>query len=81
MKIGIDFGTTRVVVASADRGNFPIVNFEAPDGQVYDWFPHVVAVKGNARLYGWEAVAVQDDDTLDRRALSQAPPPHRWPPH
>ncbi len=63
MKIGIDFGTTRVVVASADRGNFPIVNFEAPDGQVYDWFPHVVAVKGNARLYGWEAVAMQDDDT------------------
>jgi molecular chaperone DnaK (HSP70) len=62
MKIGIDFGTTRVVVASVDRGNFPLVNFEAPDGQVYDWFPPVAAVKGDTRLYGWEAVAVQDDE-------------------
>jgi len=62
MKIGIDFGTTRVVVASVDRGNFPLVNFEAPDGQIYDWFPPVVAVKGATRLYGWEAVAVQDDE-------------------
>ena len=63
MRIGIDFGTTRVVVASVDRGNFPLVNFEAPDGQVYDWFPPVTAVRGGERLYGWEAMAVQDDDS------------------
>ncbi|HZD51299.1 MAG TPA: Hsp70 family protein [Silvibacterium sp.] len=63
MRIGIDFGTTRVVVASVDRGNFPLVNFEAADGQVYDWFPSVVAAKGRTRLYGWDAIAVQDDDT------------------
>lgn len=62
MKIGIDFGTTRVVVASVDRGNFPLVNFEAPDGQVHDWFPPVVAVKDGTRLYGWEAVAAQKDE-------------------
>jgi molecular chaperone DnaK (HSP70) len=62
VKIGIDFGTTRVVVASVDRGNFPLVNFEAPDGQVHDWFPPVVAVKGGTRLYGWEAVAAQKDE-------------------
>ncbi len=61
MKIGIDFGTTRIVVAASDRGNFPLLNFETPDGQVRDWFPPVVAVKGDTRLYGWEAVAVQDD--------------------
>ena len=63
MRIGIDFGTTRVVVASVDRGNYPLVNFEAADGQMYDWFPSVVAAKGSTRLYGWDAVAVQDDDT------------------
>jgi molecular chaperone DnaK (HSP70) len=63
MRIGIDFGTTRVVVACVDRGNFPLVNFEAADGQVYDWFPSVVAAKGSTRLYGWDAIAVQDDDT------------------
>lgn len=61
MRIGIDFGTTRIVVAAVDRGNFPIVYFETPDGQMRDWFPPVVAKKGNERLYGWDAVAVQDD--------------------
>ena len=59
MRIGIDFGTTRVVVAAADRGNYPLVNFEAPDGQVRDWFPSLVAVSGDKRLYGWEALQQQ----------------------
>jgi len=57
MRIGIDFGTMRGVVAAWDRGNFPPVNFEAPDGQMRDWFPPGSAVHGDARLYGWETVA------------------------
>jgi molecular chaperone DnaK (HSP70) len=61
MRIGIDFGTTRVVVAAVDRGNFPLVNFETPDGEPRDWFPPVVAVRGDERLYGWEAVAAEED--------------------
>ncbi len=61
MRIGIDFGTTRIVVAASDRGNFPIVNFETPEGEVRDWFPPTVAVQGNTRVYGWEAVARQND--------------------
>src|SRR5271163_389034 len=61
MKIGIDFGTTRIVVAASDRGNFPIVNFETPEGEVRDWFPPAVAVQGSERVYGWEAVAKQND--------------------
>lgn len=56
MRIGIDFGTTRIVVAAADRGNYPIVNFEAPDGRIRDWFPPVLAVAGERRVYGWEAL-------------------------
>jgi molecular chaperone DnaK (HSP70) len=63
MRLGIDFGTTRVVVAHADRGNFPLVSFEAPDGQVHDWFPPVVAVNGEPRLYGWDAIAVEEDES------------------
>jgi len=32
-----------------DRGNFPLVNFESPDGEVHDWFPPVAAMKpGNS---------------------------------
>ncbi len=57
MRLGIDFGTTRIVVAAADRGNYPLVNFETPDGQARDWFPSVVAVSRDRRVYGWEALA------------------------
>jgi molecular chaperone DnaK (HSP70) len=60
MRIGIDFGTTRVVVAAADRGNYPLVHFETPDGGVCDWFPPVAAVKGAERRYGWDALAMQE---------------------
>jgi molecular chaperone DnaK len=59
MRIGIDFGTTRVVVAAVDRGNYPLVNFEAPDGQTRDWFPSLLAVSEDRRVYGWEALAQQ----------------------
>src|SRR5580700_1361383 len=56
MRIGIDFGTTRIVVAAADRGNYPLVTFEAPDGRVRDWFPSLMAISGDKRAYGWEAL-------------------------
>ncbi len=59
MKIGIDFGTTRVVVAAADRGNYPVVTFEAPDVRVRDWFPPLLAISGKERVYGWEALERQ----------------------
>src|SRR5271165_4593004 len=59
VRIGIDFGTTRIVVAAADRGNYPLVNFEAPDGRVRDWFPSVLAVSNDRRAYGWEALELQ----------------------
>ena len=53
VRIGIDFGTTRVVVAAVDRGNYPLVNFETTDGQVFDWFPPVAALKAmNASMDG-----------------------------
>ncbi|MDQ6760936.1 MAG: Hsp70 family protein, partial [Acidobacteriota bacterium] len=61
MQIGIDFGTTRTVVAAADRGNYPILAFEAPDGGHYDWFPSLIAVQGEQRRYGWEAWSHQQD--------------------
>lgn len=62
MKIGIDFGTTRIVVAVVDRGNYPVVNFEGLDGETHDWFPPVVAARGDERLYGFEASKVQEQD-------------------
>jgi molecular chaperone DnaK (HSP70) len=59
VKLGIDFGTTRIVVAAVDRGNYPILSFEGPDGVAADWFPSLIAVRGEQRLYGWQAWACQ----------------------
>ena len=61
MQLGIDFGTTRTVGAAADRGNYPILAFEAPDGGHYDWFPSLVSVRNDERVYGWEAWSRQQD--------------------
>jgi molecular chaperone DnaK (HSP70) len=61
MKIGIDFGTTRTVVAAVDRGNYPVVTFEGPDGEARDWFPPLVAVRGRERRYGFDAWKAQED--------------------
>jgi molecular chaperone DnaK (HSP70) len=44
-----------VVVAAADRGNYPLVAFEAPDGQMREWFPPLVALRGHERRFGWGA--------------------------
>ena len=60
MKFGIDFGTTRIVVAAADRGNYPLVPFETADG-TFDWFPPLVALKGTERCYGWDAWSKQGE--------------------
>ncbi|MFZ0590825.1 MAG: Hsp70 family protein [Bryobacteraceae bacterium] len=62
MKLGIDFGTTRVVIAAADRGNYPLVSFDAPDGSSADWYPSLVAVRGEERRYGWNAWAAQSEE-------------------
>jgi molecular chaperone DnaK (HSP70) len=60
MKLGVDFGTTRVVVAAVDRGNYPILTFETRDGTA-DWFPPVVALRGAERRFGWAAWTAQGE--------------------
>lgn len=59
MRLGIDLGTTRIVVAAVDRGNYPVVTFEDRDGASWEWFPPLVAVRGGERLFGWDAWRVQ----------------------
>ena len=61
MKLGIDFGTTRIVAAAADRGNYPVIAFEDAEGVAREWFPPVVASRDGERRYGWEAWAVQSE--------------------
>lgn len=61
MRLGIDFGTTRTVVAAVDRGNYPILAFESPDGTTADWFPSLIATRAGSRVYGWDAWMRQGD--------------------
>jgi molecular chaperone DnaK (HSP70) len=61
MRLGIDFGTTRTVVACSDRGNFPVVTFEDETGNPVDWYPSVVAEKRGALRFGFDALEVAAD--------------------
>src|SRR5437868_851683 len=58
MRLGIDFGTTRTIVAVADRGNYPVVTFENAEGDFQEWYPCLVAIRGTERRYGFDAVAL-----------------------
>lgn len=62
--LGIDFGTTRTVVAAVDRGNYPVISFQGDgaDGhEVRDWYPSLVAARGDELVYGFEARRKQSD--------------------
>ncbi len=79
MRLGIDFGTNRIVVAAADRGNYPLLSFELPDGSSADWYPSLVALCGDERRYGWEAWDMQADPSWTvvrsiKRLLEEAGP-------
>lgn len=56
MRLGIDFGTTRTVVATSDRGNYPLVSFADGRGETQEWFPSVVAEHEGALRFGLEAL-------------------------
>jgi molecular chaperone DnaK (HSP70) len=66
VRLGIDFGTTRTVVAVADRGNYPVVTFEGDhEGQgsafTAEWFPSVVAEREGELRFGLDALDVARD--------------------
>ncbi len=63
MRLGIDFGTNRIVVAAADRGNYPLISFETAEGGTADWYPSLVAVHAGKedRRYGWDAWELQGE--------------------
>ncbi|CAF0700939.1 Hsp70 family protein [Candidatus Methylacidithermus pantelleriae] len=80
IRLGIDFGTTRIVTAWADRGNYPIVSLEGEEGsQAFPYFPSLVAIRGKERLFGhqaWRAQASPEWKLLRslKRLLAHASP-------
>ena len=61
MTLGIDFGTTRTLVACADRGNYPVVGFVDDAGDAHEHVPSVVAEQGGRLFYGFDALRVARD--------------------
>jgi molecular chaperone DnaK (HSP70) len=61
LRLGIDFGTTRTVVACADRGNHPVVDFVDEQGDSRGWIPSVVAEREGELRFGYDALAVEGD--------------------
>ena len=79
MRLGIDFGTTRTIVAAVDRGNYPLVTFDTTDGACCEWFPGVIATRGQEIKTGFEALAVTAKDGWEvhrsiKRKLALASP-------
>lgn len=66
MKLGIDFGTTRTVVACADRGNYPVLGFVDDAGDSHDWIPSVVAEQDGKLLFGFDALAAGERASVVR---------------
>jgi molecular chaperone DnaK (HSP70) len=64
MRLGIDFGTTRTVVACADRGNYPVVSFFDDAGDAHDFFPSVVAERDGELRFGFAALAAASDPSF-----------------
>jgi molecular chaperone DnaK (HSP70) len=54
MRLGIDFGTTRTVVAAAIDGRYPVAAFESGTGYC-DYIPGIAARRGEELTLGWDA--------------------------
>jgi molecular chaperone DnaK (HSP70) len=61
MRLGVDLGTSRTVVAVADRGNFPIVGFAATNGDVIEHYPSLTAEVGGRLVHGLDAVSAAEE--------------------
>lgn len=62
--LGIDLGTTRTVVARADRGNYPVLSFGDENGDENDFIPSLTALRDGELVHGFAA----------RQAARQGPP-------
>jgi molecular chaperone DnaK (HSP70) len=71
MLLGVDFGTTRTIVARADRGNYPVVGFIDPDGDVADYFPSLVALSDGGLRFGFEALVAARDGAPYLRSVKR----------
>lgn len=60
MHLGVDFGTTRTVVAYADRGNFPVVAFIDEAGDAHEFQPSMLALTDDGLVSGFAALRARE---------------------
>jgi len=68
MHLGIDLGTTRTIVAVHDRGNFPVVGFIRPDGDLVEHYPTMSAEVGGVLVHGLDAEAAEREGAPSLRS-------------
>lgn len=71
MHLGIDLGTTRTVVAHADRGNYPVVSFTDHFGDAVEHVPSVVADLGGTLVHGFDAVEAAESGAPSLRSFKR----------
>jgi len=72
MRLGIDYGTTRTVVCTIDKGNYPVVTFQNEEGDHQDWYPSLIAARKGERFFGFDAAARQKEPGWEtRRSLKR----------
>ena len=54
MRLGIDFGTTRTVIAAVREGRYPVASFQTPDGFV-EFLPGLASIEREGLRFGTEA--------------------------
>ena len=57
IRLGIDFGTTRIVVAAQENGNYPVCTFSW-QGESKEYIPTLVGVKDGILHFGWDAACL-----------------------
>jgi molecular chaperone DnaK (HSP70) len=65
VRLGIDFGTTRTVVACCDRGNYPVLSFFDEAGDTVDFYPSVVAEHNGELSFGLDALHLAQERGWD----------------
>jgi molecular chaperone DnaK (HSP70) len=75
VRLGIDFGTTRTVVAAAGDGRYPVASFEVTDGHgdgYRDYLPGLAALAADGQWrFGWEAAAGFPDAIAGVRSIKR----------
>jgi len=71
MRLGIDFGTTRTVVAGQEGGNYPLYSFSWK-GEMKEYIPSIVAAKQGKLYFGWEALEIlPEPDVFPLRSVKR----------